>query len=133
MKLQFQADQAHQAEACQAIVDIFEGQPMESGEFAVELTPPSGQLQIGSDLLIGNRLVLAKETILSNVQAVQRRFNQQHGKTDTASGEQHGALEVSGDFEGMHFSVEMETGTGKPMSTCAPSMSSTGATGLRNS
>ena len=113
MKLQFQADQAHQLEACQAIVDIFEGQPMESGEFAVELVPPSGQLQIGSDLLIGNRLVLAKETILSNVQAVQRRFNQQHGKKDTASGEQHSALEVSDKFEGMHFSVEMETGTGK--------------------
>ena len=113
MKLQFQADQAHQLEACQAIVDIFEGQPTGSGGFGVELAPPSGQLQIGSDLLIGNRLALAEETILSNVQAVQRRFNDQYGKTDAVSGERADALEVTARLEGMHFSVEMETGTGK--------------------
>ena len=62
MKLQFQADQAHQLEACQAIVDIFEGQPTGSGGFGVELGLPSGQLQIGSDLLIGNRLALAEDS-----------------------------------------------------------------------
>ena len=113
MKLQFQADQAHQLEACQAIIDLFEGQPTGSGGFGVELSPPNGQLQIGSDLLIGNRLALAEETILSNVQAVQRRFNDQYGKTAATSGERADALEVAAKLEGMHFSVEMETGTGK--------------------
>ena len=47
------------------------------------------------------------------MQAVQRRFNDQYGKTGAASGERADALEVAAKLEGMHFSVEMETGTGK--------------------
>ena len=69
MKLKFEANQEYQLEAMQAIVDVFEGQPLKSGDFEVEIVPSSDQLQIGSELLVGNRLVLEESTILKNTQA----------------------------------------------------------------
>lgn len=113
MKLKFEANQEYQLEAIKSIVDTFEGQPLESGDFEVEMTPPSDQLQIGSDLLVGNRLVLDEEAVLKNVQMVQGRFNETYQKKNTETSEIFGHIPVSEILDGMNFSVEMETGTGK--------------------
>jgi type III restriction enzyme len=113
MKLQFEAHQEYQLEAIASLVDIFEGQPLESGDFEVELAPSSDQLQIESDILVGNRLVLDEESIISNVQKIQARFNVVHQKENGETGEVFGHIPVTEKLEGMNFSVEMETGTGK--------------------
>lgn len=118
MKLKFEANQGYQLEAMQAIVDVFEGQPLGSGDFCMELGQYSSsfipqQLQIGSDLLVGNSLILEESAVLKNTQAVQSRFNRIHAKKNTETGETFGTLELADKLDGMHFSVEMETGTGK--------------------
>jgi type III restriction enzyme len=99
MKLKFEANQQYQLDAVKSVVDIFEGQPLESGDFEMMVTTPASRLQIGGEILVGNNLVLEQETILKNTQTIQERNN----------------LQLSdGEFkDGMNFSVEMETGTGK--------------------
>ncbi|MFH1546086.1 MAG: DEAD/DEAH box helicase family protein [Patescibacteria group bacterium] len=97
MKLQFDPNQEYQKQAISAIVDIFEGQPLHKGDFEIEMKNPEDQLQFGTDFLVGNNLILAEETILQNLNFVQKR-NQ---------------LEESKKLDGLNFSVEMETGTGK--------------------
>lgn len=92
MKLHFDAHQPFQRDAINAVVGIFEGQPPDRGDF---------DFLFGDALFqetgIGNRLALSEEQILENVRFVQ-----------TANG-----LPVSDTLDGMNFSVEMETGTGK--------------------
>jgi len=97
MKLQFDPNQEYQKQAISAVVDIFEGQPLHKGDFEIEMKNPEDQFQFGTDFLVGNNLVLAEETILQNLNFVQKR-NQ---------------LVESKKLDGLNFSVEMETGTGK--------------------
>lgn len=113
MKLKFEANQQYQLDAINAIVEIFEGQSLESGDFEVEMAPPVDQLQMGNELLIGNRLELQEESMLKNVQSIQRRFSETHERTNEETGENFGGIAVSENLDGMNFSVEMETGTGK--------------------
>jgi len=94
MKLQFDANQDYQLKAIQSIVDIFEGQPLNSGEFEVTLTDGGMKL---TAMGVGNQLSISEEQILENVQKVQK------------ANELYEAQEL----QGMNFSVEMETGTGK--------------------
>jgi type III restriction enzyme len=98
MKLQFDATQEYQLEAIKAVTDLFKGQPLNKGDFEMEISSPEDQLQIGNEFVVGNNLVLQDETMLANLQEVQKR---QEG------------LEKSEELDGKHFSVEMETGTGK--------------------
>src|SRR5512144_2845284 len=109
MRLQFEANQRYQLEAIQSVVDVFKGQPLEGGGFEVELYAPADQLQLDNELLVGNRLTLDEEAVLNNVRVVQERFNAQIRERNTVTR----GLEVSEKLDGMHFSVEMETGTGK--------------------
>lgn len=95
MKIKFDSHQQYQLDAINAIVNIFEGQPRAQGQFELNLTGDSGVLF--AELGVGNRLVLDPETILTNVQKIQDR----------------NGLEKSSALDGMNFSVEMETGTGK--------------------
>ncbi|MCR4314309.1 MAG: DEAD/DEAH box helicase family protein [Candidatus Uhrbacteria bacterium] len=99
MKLKFEANQQYQLDAMKSVVDIFEGQPLESGDFEMTVTVPADRLQIGSEILVGNNLVLEQETILKNIQAIQER-----NKLPLSDNEFK---------DGMNFSTEMETGTGK--------------------
>ena len=94
LKLHFDPNQEFQTDAIKSIVDLFEGQPLKAGEFefSIEsvglLTPDGG---------IGNQLKLGENQILQNLQSIQK-FNE---------------IPESDKLDGMHFSVEMETGTGK--------------------
>jgi type III restriction enzyme len=92
VKLHFDPNQEFQRDAINSVVGIFEGQPLNRGDFDVLFGDALFQ-----EAGIGNRLVLDEDQILENVNAVQ-----------SANG-----LTVSNSLDGMNFSVEMETGTGK--------------------
>lgn len=92
MKLHFDPNQEFQRDAINSIVGIFEGQPLNRSDMDLLFADPLFQ-----EAGIGNRLVLDSDQILKNVNAVQ----------------QANGLTVSNQLDGMNFSVEMETGTGK--------------------
>jgi len=100
MKLQFDPNLDFQREAVSSIVDLFEGQEVCRTNFTVaSLKKEEGWLDGMelSDLGIGNRLRLLDEDIFKNVREIQL----QNG------------LAPSGSLDGLNFTVEMETGTGK--------------------
>lgn len=94
MKLNFDPNQQYQLDAINTIVRVFEGQPLNHGDFSFTIDNRNIITPIGG---IGNQLTISPEQILANVQTVQ--------KENEISG--------SNELDGMHFSVEMETGTGK--------------------
>jgi type III restriction enzyme len=96
MKLHFDPSQGYQIDAVSAVVDVFTGQPLMSDGL---LSSRRGSF---SDLVMGNGLQLAPETIAKNTLEVQRRFKL------PVSEMQENLLK-----DGLNFSVEMETGTGK--------------------
>lgn len=118
MKLQFDSHQGYQLEAINSAINLFEGQPTQGGDFGIEIPPPEDQLQIGAEIVIGNSLRLADETLLENLQKVQKAYNATHEKQNEETGEMFGGVPVTENVDafhaqGMNFSFEMETGTGK--------------------
>lgn len=100
MKLQF-IHQEYQTRAVQAVVQIFDGQPLAKSTFALALS--NGSVNYAADGSIGNALLLSEEQLLVNVNKVQKAQGlQQIEKL---------ALDETQGFP--HFSIEMETGTGK--------------------
>lgn len=95
MKLKFQSDLPYQRQAIDSVVDIFKGQTVKQSEFTVSYGEDAGMIQTG--LGIGNFLELNENEILKNVQEIQAR----------------NGLPRSEYLDGMNFTVEMETGTGK--------------------
>lgn len=117
MKLQFDPNQSFQLDAVAAVTDLFEGQPQGAPEYAVINVGDIGGLFAGQDrteLGIGNRLLLAEEKLTANTRAVQTR-------NDIEIADLAVPLEAWELFDTPanvarwcpHFSVEMETGTGK--------------------
>src|SRR5258705_7539130 len=95
MKLHFDSNQPYQWDAIRAITGLFEGQPLSGSDFEFNLS--YGNLAY-TESGFSNQLFLSEEQIWENVQAIQQ-----------ANGINNG---IAG-FQGMNFSVEMETGTGK--------------------
>ena len=104
MKLRFEPDLPHQHAAITAVADLFKGQELGRTEFTVTRTPPeSAQGELGYDesaLGVGNRLTLLPEELTANLQAVQLRNALK-------------PVEAELKRDGLDFTVEMETGTGK--------------------
>ncbi|MEK7309217.1 MAG: DEAD/DEAH box helicase family protein [Planctomycetota bacterium] len=96
MKLHFDPNQKFQIEAIQSIVDIFEGQPLNKGDYEFTLAMDNGSLQFNENG-VGNNIILSDTQILKNVNAVQKRNE----------------INLSPELNGLNFSLEMETGTGK--------------------
>ena len=94
MKLSFEADLKYQQEAIQAAISLFEGQTREDSCRDCGMTEDGTLNMI---IGIGNRLVLSGNQILANLH-----------KTQETNG-----ITLSERLDGMHFSIEMETGTGK--------------------
>ena len=94
MKLTFESNLAYQQKAIQAVVNLFEGQTLEYSDCQYNLDE-AGTLDLIAG--IGNRLILSEEQILANLQKVQEQNE----------------IPCSDTLKDMHFSVEMETGTGK--------------------
>jgi type III restriction enzyme len=95
VKLQFDSNQQYQWDAIKSITDIFEGQPLCSGDFEFIQSAPGTLLTENG---FGNILTISEEQILQNVRTIQQR---------------NGIKEPVSELQGMNFSVEMETGTGK--------------------
>jgi type III restriction enzyme len=117
MKLQFDANQSFQLDAINAVADLFEGQPQGAPEFSVVQTGAWEGLfasQARSELGAGNQLLLPDSKLRSNARVIQLR-------NDIEIADPNGALESWELFDTPanrirncpHFSVEMETGTGK--------------------
>ncbi|MDO9527548.1 MAG: DEAD/DEAH box helicase family protein, partial [Syntrophales bacterium] len=100
MKFKFDAKQQYQLEGIQAVVDLFDGQPLSKGSF--ELTVEESFMNVSQALThlgIGNNIALMKNEVTDNLNKVQRRNNI--------------ARQTDIETQGMNFAVEMETGTGK--------------------
>ncbi|KHF31031.1 Type III restriction enzyme, res subunit [Anoxybacillus sp. BCO1] len=95
MKLKFQGDLTYQKQAIDSVVQIFNGQELSQSNFTVSYGPNAGMIQTA--LGIGNRLDLTPDEMLKNVQDVQLK----------------NGLPRSEKLDGMNFTIEMETGTGK--------------------
>ena len=96
MKLTFESNLTYQQEAIKSITDLFEGQPLEDSIIEYNLKE-EGTLHGFNTNGVSNNLILSKEQILINLQHIQK----------------NNKIDISQQLNGMHFSVEMETGTGK--------------------
>jgi len=94
MKLTFESNLNYQQDAIKSITDLFEGQPLEDSILEFNLKE-EGTLNLING--VSNNLILSEEQILANLQGIQA----------------NNEINISEKLDGMHFSVEMETGTGK--------------------
>lgn len=95
MKLKFDPSLEYQRDAINAIVDVFNEQPISQTGFELSLAADAGLFQ--SELGVGNKLSLSDEAILTNVHKIQEAND----------------IEKVSALQGRAFSIEMETGTGK--------------------
>lgn len=117
MKIQFDPNQKFQLDAVSSVINLFEGQPQRASSMTPISTGDYGELFAGqtqTELGIGNQIVVDEERLHENTRAVQHQNDIEI--TDPAA-----ALEAWELFDAPantarscpHFSVEMETGTGK--------------------
>lgn len=95
MRIKFDSRQTYQLDAIGAICDLFRGQPKASTISATSLATMPGELF--GELGVGNRLAVSESQIYENLLDIQQR----------------NGIPETNPVEGMNFSVEMETGTGK--------------------
>ena len=106
MKLQF-SHQAYQTRAVEAVVQVFDGQPLAKSDFS--LAGQAASVEYASDGSIGNVLTLSDEALLANVQKVQQVNGVAVSSELVKSVSDNGKEE----FCPLNFTLEMETGTGK--------------------
>jgi len=99
MKLKFKHQQ-FQADAAQAVVHCFTGQPKGHRIETVDrkiLHTAWGKETIDKNIFANNSIQISEADILKNVQSIQKSQN----------------LKLSQKLQGLNFTIEMETGTGK--------------------
>jgi type III restriction enzyme len=119
MKLQFDANQIYQLDAVAAVTDLFDGQPQGAPEYTViDLGNwDDGGLFTGqsrTDLGVGNNLLLAPDKLKDNARLIQHRNDIEIADPDTSL-EAWELFDAAANIARQcpHFSVEMETSTGK--------------------
>jgi type III restriction enzyme len=117
MKIHFEANQQFQLDAVEAVSDLFEGQPQSAPTMTPIHVVDYGEIFAGqaqTELGVGNQLLLNENWLRENTRAVQHR-------NDIEIADPNAPLEAWEHFDVPadrarrvpHFSVEMETGTGK--------------------
>lgn len=106
MKLQF-SHQAYQTRAVEAVVQVFDGQPLAKSDFS--LAGQAASVEYANDGSIGNALKLSDEALLANVQKVQQANGVAVSSALVKSVSDNGKEE----FCPLNLTLEMETGTGK--------------------
>src|ERR1039458_20198 len=87
MKIQFDAQQQYQLDAVSAVVDIFDGQPLEEPDFAVvQLREGIGLFEghVQTEIGVGNRLAITADDLKRNVRRIQLRNEIEIGAPDAA-------------------------------------------------
>lgn len=115
MKLQFDPNQQFQLDAVSAIADLFEGQPQNASDYSVIKTGSIGGLFAGheqTELGLGNKILIGDDKLKENLQAIQLRNDIEVTKQNLETWE-HFDIPANQARTIPHFSVEMETGTGK--------------------
>lgn len=119
MQLQF-SHQDYQKKAVDAVVKVFDGQPLAKGEFS--LAGQNASVRYAADGTIGNALHLSEEQLLANVQGVQlTNLRNAQGEPNPSQISQALLGDVVQELHNgessprlvPHLSLEMETGTGK--------------------
>ncbi len=103
MKIQFDPDLDFQKQAIESVTGVFEGQEICQTNFTVAPLQYTNQMDMfnpENDLGIGNRLRLQDDDIHKNIRKIQLKNGLAPSTLFNTS-------------EGIHLSVEMETGTGK--------------------
>lgn len=117
MKLQFDPNQKFQLDAVAAVADLFDGEPVAVPEFAVVHSSAWGELVARTDgTVVGasNRLLVEEPRLLQNLRAIQDRNDIDVENSESSiEGWQVFDPTIGSHRSCPHFSVEMETGTGK--------------------
>lgn len=100
MTIKFESHLEYQDDAVNSICDIFEGEEIFQTNFSIS-TPKGAQGHLYGNIGIGNSMKIIEEDMLDNIQRIQLR----NGVPQSTA--------QSFKKEGLNFSVEMETGTGK--------------------
>ena len=95
MRLKFDPNLQFQIDAVNAMTEVFYGQPLSEGDLEIGFKRMDWIFQ--TELGIGNNLILDESVLLKNIHLVQEDND----------------IEKVSSFQGRHFSIEMETGTGK--------------------
>ncbi|HCH66288.1 MAG: DEAD/DEAH box helicase, partial [Deltaproteobacteria bacterium] len=111
MKFRFESDLAYQNAAIRSVLDLFEGQPLAADDFGHMTVSPPHPERFG----FANDLHLSHETLLHNVRRVQDRNRVRPNDPALDSLQVTDRPADDPDPRGgiPHFTVEMETGTGK--------------------
>ena len=74
MKIQFDAQQQYQLDAVAAVVDIFDGQPLQQPDYSVVYQQGDSGLfagQVQTEVGVGNQLLLSDDLLRRNTRAIQ--------------------------------------------------------------
>ena len=110
MKIQFDAGQAYQLDAINAVVNVFAGQPSSGAGATTRLDSPFDMGGLWSEMGIGNALALDEAALLANVRAVQTANSLPESDSLAVLS---GADDTATAWTFPNFAIEMETGTGK--------------------
>lgn len=117
MKLRFDPNQHFQLEAVSSVVDLFDGQPQGTPEYSVIRMGNVGGLFTGqesTDLGVGNRLLLDNAKLHANTRKIQEKYDIETAiSTEPLEFWDIFDIPANQSRRCPHFSIEMETGTGK--------------------
>ncbi|MDN7127041.1 DEAD/DEAH box helicase family protein [Pseudidiomarina sp. 1APR75-33.1] len=124
LKLQFNSKLDYQKHAVKAVVDLFEEQPLAKDTFTVSVGQQIGGSQLSLDghdfsgiAAVSNQLLLSHEKLLENLRNVQKSNNILLSNKLLSTSFELEQEDEKGTYKAKkqvpHFSIEMETGTGK--------------------